>query len=389
MKIRNDEVIIILKRGGKCGERKIVNKRLKPLIIFALLVLILPGCAHQGAYVMPHYEYTATFGGVRYVSLSEFCSTHGFNYNIDKISHIAEIRFNTNTAKIMPDSNISLVNDSVKRFSPQAKLKGGAIYIPPSLAKYLEDAFKKKIEIPYLKKITIKRIVIDAGHGGKDPGAVGRSYKLKEKTVVLDIAKKLKEELLYIDDFEITLTRETDKFIPLWKRSDIANKINADLFISIHANASRSRRPKGFEVYYLSKATDDSARAIAAAENKVIVFENNSDSRKPHYLNATVWDMALTEYRAESQELAGFICKSAKKTLNVKDRGVKSARFYVLKGALMPAILVEVGFISNREEEWKLRSSAYRRKIAKAIAEGILAHKDKYERTKGFTKNID
>lgn len=338
---------------------------------------------------MPRYEYTAMFGGVRYVSLREFCDTHGFNYNVDKISHIAEIKFNTNTAKIMPDSNISLVNDSVKRFSHQAKLKDDLIYIPPSLAKYLEDVFKKRLEIPYVKKITIGKIVIDPGHGGKDPGAIGRSYGLREKNIVLDISEKLKEELARLSNFEITLTRESDKFISLWKRSEIANKIGADLFISIHANASRSRGPEGFEVYYLSKATDDSARAIAAAENEVIVFEDNSDSHKPHYLNATVWDMALTENRAESQELAGFICKSAKKVLRIKDRGVKSAGFYVLKGTRMPAILVEVGFISNKEEEWKLRSSEYRREIAKALAEGILAYKDRYERTEGFTKNID
>ncbi len=368
---------------------EIVSNRTKLLFIFALLILLLPGCAYQSAYVMPHYEYTATFGGVRYVSLREFCDTHGFNYSIDKISHIAKIRFNSNIVKIMPDSNISLVNDSVKKFSPQARLKGDAIYIPPSLAKYLEDIFKRKIEIPYIEKITIKKIVIDPGHGGKDQGAIGRSYKLKEKTVVLDIAKKLKEELSHIGDFEITLTRESDKFISLWRRSDIANKIGADLFISVHANASRSRRPKGFEVYYLSKATDDSARAIAAAENKAIAFEDNSDTNKPHYLDATVWDMTLTENRAESQELAGFICKTARKDLRVRDRGVKSARFYVLKGTLMPAVLVEVGFISNKEEEWKLRSFAYRRKVAKAIAGGILAYKDKYEKTEGFTKNID
>ena len=358
-----------------------MNYHLKLVFIFFLFIFILSGCAYESAYVMPHYEYTATFGGVRYVSLREFCDTHGFNYSVDKISNIAEIRVNSSIVKIMPDSNISLVNDSVKRFSPQAKLKNDAIYIPPSLAKYLEDVFKKKIEIPYVKEITIKKIVIDPGHGGKDVGAKGRSYGLREKNVVLDISKKLKEELSKLGNFEITLTRQRDNFVSLWKRSDIANKIKADLFISIHANASRSRRPKGFEVYYLSDATDDSARARAASENEAMKFENNN--------SPTLWDMKLAENRIESKELAKIICKTAGRTLHVRDRGTKSARFYVLKGTLMPAVLVEVGFISNKEEEWKLRTSGYRRKVAKSIAKGILAYKDEYERTKSFTKDVN
>lgn len=337
---------------------------------------------------MPSYRHTATFRGMQYVSLSEFCSIHNLNYTIDSTSNIAEIRGNGNVIKIMADSNISLINGSVKRFSPQPKLKDDMIYIPPSFTKYLEEAFRIK-RVPHARRYIIKKIVIDPGHGGKDPGAIGRYCGLREKDIVLDVSKKLKDQLKKIDDFEITLTRNEDNFISLWKRSAIANNLKADLFISIHANASRSRTPKGFEAYYLSNATDDSARAIAAAENEAIAFENNSASEKPDYLNATVWEMTLDENRTESEELARFICKTAGKTLGAKNRGVKSARFYVLKGTHMPAVLIEIGFISNREEEYKLRDSSYRRKIAEAIAEGILAYKNEYERTEGFTKNVN
>jgi len=360
------------------------------LLSLSLSSILLTGCATKGAYLTGTYTDTMRFSGVRYVSLNNFCYANNLNCDIDAITKISTITDGTKTVKIMPDSDISLIDGYKKTFSHEVRAKGDLIYIPPSLASYLEaTVFKIRPEVRIVSPYTIRKIVIDAGHGGKDPGAVGRYYKVKEKDVVLDIAKELKKELKKKGNFDIVMTRETDTFISLWKRSDIANKNKADLFISIHANASRSTRPKGFEVYYLSDATDDSARALAAAENEVIAFETNSSDNKPDYLNPTVWDMTLSENRDESIELAKFICNSAKKDLGVRDRGAKSARFYVLKGTMMPAVLVEVGFLSNKQEEWKLRKSSYRKEAAKAIAKGILAYKNKYERTKGFTTGVN
>jgi len=367
-----------------------LKRHTKFLIVFISILTLLSGCAYRTAYVMPANIRTANFGGIRYLSLTEYCDRRNLNCSIDKITYVAEIEREGTVVKIMPDSKTLLVDGSIKKISPYPKVKNNEIYISPTFAKYLEENVfitKRLVEAPYKKMDTITRIIIDPGHGGKDPGAIGRHYRLKEKDIALDVSKRLKEELRKLGNFDITLTRTRDNFVSLWKRSQIANDAKADLFISVHANACRYRKVKGFEVFYLSNATDDDARAIAAAENEALSYENNSNHEKPDYLDATVWDIKLSENRTESRELANFICKSASRELGVRNRGTKSARFYVLKGTRMPAVLVEVGFISNKQEEWKLRDPSYRRKVAKSIAKGILAYKDKFDKTQAFTKN--
>ena len=361
------------------------------VLIISLVSFFSSGCAVQHGYmIQPEkigYDNIVSIGGAEYVSLSQFCRSYGSEYFVDNISKVAEIRYGKYSVKIMPDSNISLINGSVRRFSPEATVKNNELYIPLSLAGYIEKEifkYERRAVIPTVKGVTIKRIVIDPGHGGKDPGAVGRNG-LREKDVVLDIAKRLKDELRKKENFDIVMTRTNDEFISLHRRSEIANQANADLFISVHANASRSRNVKGFEVYYLSNATDDTARAIAAVENQALSFENNSYNNE----NPTVWDMKLQEFRNESKELAAIICNKASSRLCVENRGIKSARFYVLKGARMPSVLIEVGFISNKEEESNLLSSSYRQQVAQAIAEGVLMYKKKFEKTEGFTKGIE
>jgi len=360
------------------------------VVIVSFISILSSGCAfNQGhvAYSGAGYKGVSAFRGLAYVPVQDFCERYNFECSIDTISKVAEIRHGGTSVKVLPDSNVALINGYTKKFSPRTKIKDDEVQIPASLVKYLErTVFKKAIEIPPTKIPTIKRIVIDPGHGGKDPGAMGRKG-LREKDVVLDVAKRLKNELLKRGNFKVIMTRKKDKFISLGGRSRIANSAKADLFISVHANASRSRRVKGFEVYYLSNATNDMARAIAAAENEALAFENNVDSGQPSQIDPTVWDMKLQEFRDESKELARFICDTSSRRLGVKNRGIKSARFYVLKGTHMPSVLIEVGFISNREEESNLRSSSYRQKVAKGIAEGILVYKKKFEKTKGFTKN--
>lgn len=229
----------------------------------------------------------------------------------------------------------------------------------------------------------IRTIVVDPGHGGKDPGAIGVG-RLKEKDVVLDISKRFKKRLERAG-LKVILTRDRDVFLSLKQRARIANTKEADFFISIHANAFRKSRAAGFEVYYLSEAIDDSARAVAAAENAVLKFEQSEDFSKP--LRATLWDILYTEHRTESIELARSICKAVeRKGLSRNNRGVKGANFCVLRSTKMPAVLVEVGFISNPLEASRLKLRSYRQKLAEAIAEGVLSYKRSYEASNGFTK---
>ncbi len=227
-------------------------------------------------------------------------------------------------------------------------------------------------------RYAMRTVVIDPGHGGKDPGTMS-IRGIKEKNIVLNIAKRLKT-YLYDEGINAVLTRDSDRFISLWRRAQIANERQADFFISVHVNAARHKYVNGVEVFYLSDAVDDFARAMQLSENAALQYENSSA------VAVTLWNMLCAENRAESIELAESISQSICKTLHTKNRGIKAAKFYVLKGAQMPAVLIEVGFLSNSEEGTKLKDKDYQDNLAKAIADGILSYKQRYERTDGFTR---
>lgn len=225
------------------------------------------------------------------------------------------------------------------------------------------------------KRRMIKTVVIDPGHGGKDPGAVG--YKgLKEKDVALDIGKKL-ARILKEKGYNVIMTRTTDEFIPLSERTKIADKARADLFVSIHCNAAPLAKKNGTETYFLSAAKTDWARAVEAKENSSVRFEKTAENPKPS-INYILWDMAQNEFLKESSELAIEIQESLCKQIKRKNRGVSQANFYVLRLNYMPAVLVETAFISNHREGKLLSSSRFRQKVAKGVANGIDAFAKKY-----------
>lgn len=222
----------------------------------------------------------------------------------------------------------------------------------------------------------VRKIVIDPGHGGKDPGAVGPKGA-KEKDVTLRIAKALKSRLEKDFGYQVVLTRSDDRYLRLEERTAIANMENADLFVSIHANANRNRNAYGIETYIMNaRATDRYAAEVAARENAVT---SNSMGEFGSILEEILVDMQKTNKVNESNKLASSIQDSMtgymKKRYNrIKNLGIKRGPFYVLIGANMPSILIETGFISNRMEEKRLVNSKYIDNISNAIALGI----DKY-----------
>ncbi len=223
--------------------------------------------------------------------------------------------------------------------------------------------------------ITRRRIVIDPGHGGHDPGAVGPN-NLYEKDVVLDIALKLKKILAEDPLNEVFLTREKDVFIPLEERTAIANRKSADLFVSVHANASVTRRARGIETYLLNWTDDEEAIKVAARENKISLKKMKALNRQMDIVEVIKSDLSRSHKRDESVNLANYVQRSLITNLEVNyghvlNLGVKQALFYVLFGAKMPSVLVEVSFISNPEEERLLSRGAYREDIARAIADGL------------------
>ena len=245
------------------------------------------------------------------------------------------------------------------------------------------DISKNSSQEEQVPAVFLKTIVIDAGHGGKDPGAVGPTG-LKEKDVTLDIAKRLKQ-ILQKHAVRVILTRDRDEFVSLQRRVSVANSSGVDLFVSIHCNAAFSSRACGFESYFLSPASDDLARAVETVENSVIMLEANSSNKDKQFLTILA-DLKYTEYRTESKMLATMVQKNLDKRLSTPNRGVKSALFYVLKGLEAPAVLVEMGFISNPSEERLFRSYRHRHLLAQQIAESVLQFKKEFDITAGFTK---
>ncbi|MBN1823926.1 MAG: N-acetylmuramoyl-L-alanine amidase [Endomicrobiales bacterium] len=216
-------------------------------------------------------------------------------------------------------------------------------------------------------------IVLDAGHGGEDPGAIGPNGT-KEKDVNLAITKRLKTLLDNDENFKVFLTRRDDTFIPLVERTSYANDKKADLFISIHCNASMKNTSSGFEIYFLSEnASDSDAAATAILENSVIELEGKPDKQRTK-LQTLLWSMTVNEFINESSELCSLITKEVTKRIRIENRGVKQAGFYVLRGAAMPAALVECAFISNYGEEAKLKSRKFQSYIADSIYEGIMKY---------------
>jgi N-acetylmuramoyl-L-alanine amidase len=231
--------------------------------------------------------------------------------------------------------------------------------------------------------LAIRTIVIDPGHGGRDAGAVGPTG-LREKDVVLDIGLRLRRLIQERLGIRTVMTRTEDVFVPLEERTAVANRAKADFFVSIHVNAAPKSKAQGFETYYLSREPSDSeARASAIRENLSVNLEGLKP-KEQDTLKAILWDMANTLYMKESSELAEILLEELDKILKVENRGVKSAPFFVLMGAAMPAVLTEVAFISNPEEERRLQDAEYKERIAEALYAGIARFKSRYEQRLGL-----
>jgi N-acetylmuramoyl-L-alanine amidase len=214
-----------------------------------------------------------------------------------------------------------------------------------------------------------RKIVVDAGHGGKDPGASGRRG-IMEKDIALLAAKELASLLEEEPRFEVVLTRQDDTFVELSGRTQKANETGADLFISLHCNAARNRKESGFETYFMSEhASDPEAQRLAEQENSVVELEGKS----PQEIQAELLlgELAKTEFVNESSALATLVAKQVEKRVEIDNRGVKQAGFYVLRGTHAPAILFEMAFITNSKDEARLHSKRFRRQIVDGIFAGV------------------
>jgi len=233
------------------------------------------------------------------------------------------------------------------------------------------------------KRWLIDTVVIDAGHGGKDPGAIGYS-KVKEKDLVLSMALALGKLIQQkMPDIKVVYTRKKDVFIGLSKRTKIANDVNANIFISIHCNSNVSSRPNGYETYFISANKNIKATDVVLKENSAIQFEESQDRKRYEGVNFILASMLQSDNIKHSQFLASQVQNSLilkLKKIGMTSRGVKQGPFWVLVGATMPNILVECGYISNKHEEKLLRKKTTQKKIAEGIFAGIKKYKKDVEK---------
>ncbi len=236
------------------------------------------------------------------------------------------------------------------------------------------------------RQAAVRLVVIDPGHGGDDEGAHGPGG-LFEKNLTLKLALMLRSELARDRTLRVVLTRESDTQVELGKRAELANHLQADLFISIHANAAKTVGAAGFETFFVSlKATDDEARKLAALENVTLGVKAAPDPRA-NDLELILGDMAQAEHLADSEAFAAVIQERLSQVMQTENRGVKQAPFSVLMQAAMPAVLVEVGFLSNQNEARSITRPETQRKIVQALAQSVFSFRDRQARQLGVPVN--
>ncbi len=326
------------------------------------MALLFKGCAAAPPVQAPPEEYR----------LKELCERRNVAWELDSVSQVVTLSRNGLKAKAMVGSDLVIIGEKKITLSAPLKRSKGVVIVPPDFKHKVLDELSRKISYEARK---FKQIVIDPGHGGKDPGTMGRSG-LKEKTVVLDIAQRLKKELEGAG-IKVMMTRDSDKFISLEERARMANKSQADLFISIHANASRAKSVQGLEVYSFRDIDKATWREIESGEHYRGMFRRLSMKQDDRTLEHILLDMLYSYKQAESRKLGRYLTKNTANSISSMNRGMRTSGFFVLKNTVIPAVLVEVGFLSNKEEERLLNTPSYRQEVADGLAKSIIEYEKK------------
>ena len=292
--------------------------------------------------------------------------------------------------EMRPGSPFLRHGGSVYQLSNPPYVQGGRAWIPAELlTRWLPesaDADRWELEGDRLTRANPFeddpfRVIIDPGHGGRDPGAIGPRGR-REKHVTLAVAREVRDALADDPRVEAVLTRNRDTLIALQDRSEIAIREEGDLFLSLHANASEARSARGFETYFLSQARTEEAREVAMRENASVKYERGEDSPDLSDLQYILADLDQYSNVRESSRLAGYAQNALRPVHSGPDRGVKQAGFLVLVGAsgAMPAVLVEMGFLTNPNESRVLASDQGQQRIGASIADAVVRYFDQYRR---------
>lgn len=376
--------------------------------MFLLALAFTLKAEQQGRLEIIHWK------SVEYISLYDLINTMKIDNSFDIITQRGKLYRRTSLGIYQVGYSVALMNGALVRDAHPVVRKNGEVLLPfamalavsrnlfPELHVFREGNFllfdksekareprdeaDKTRDEPKTSGGAISFIVVDPGHGGRDPGAIG--HGVFEKDITLSVSRYLIAFLKKnIRGVTPRLTRAGDRFVELSKRAEIANRMltgeKNGIFVSIHVNASLSPKISGFETYFLSpNPTNEEARATSTIENNVIVMENGHHRKKYDDVEYVEALMLNTQIQKESSMLAHQIQKYLGKEVDeAKSRGVKKADFYVLRGSLMPAVLVEIGYISNAKEAKSLRNQNHQKKIAEGIGRGIMHFIREYNNT--------
>ena len=332
---------------------------MKKTIAIFIILLVFAGCATVPVhYNLPVVEHRRA----KFIQLSNFCKEHKLYCFFDNLGDNIALTAPGIDVKLLLASHFVLLNGRIISMDNVPYYAAGRIFIPRQLGLLIYPASPLGKILPLM---SIKTIVIDSGHGGKDPGAIS-PHGLKEKYVTLSIARYLRKDLV-ANGFKVYLTRDKDIYLTLRARVEFARKHNADLFISIHANSNPSRRIRGVEVYYLSsKYFDSESKAVVLAENSPLRSGGTGDLLSKD-TQRIVWDLKCTENNIQSLDFARMVVSTLQR-MGFKARPPRGAPFYVLKYARTPSVLIEAGYLTNAYEEKLLRSPYYQKQIAHGIA---------------------
>ncbi|MBF0531538.1 MAG: N-acetylmuramoyl-L-alanine amidase [Candidatus Omnitrophica bacterium] len=315
--------------------------------------------------------------------LTEICSQYHWDCSWDPVTRVITMKSARTEIKALAGSPLVLWSQQSILLNQPIRLVQSEVIVPPDFQqKVLDRIFPapavsmaaRRVE-PGEPKITATAarqpltVILDPGHGGKDPGAIS-PWGLKEKNIVLDISRRVKEELEN-EGFRVILLRSGDVFVSLERRTEIVSMSRADLFVSIHANSHPSRSINGIEVYALRELTPSEKREEQRAQNEQTFFHRFKMARNLKTVAEIISDMLYAFKESASHRLANDIGKQTGRAIHASFRGVKTCRFFVLRNTLIPAALVEVGFLTNPREEKLLRQADYRQKIADGITQGI------------------
>lgn len=343
--------------------KKIIN--LKHFGLFFCVLFLLSGCVS-----MPTVPPTEVDQGI---VLKDLCRDQNIRWDWDSVAQVVTLTSGFQTAKVLVGSNIVIVGEDKIELIEPVKVVHSSVIVPSDFQYKVVSRLKNLSPVKNVqdsRMYKVRTIILDAGHGGKDPGALGGSGS-REKDIVLDITERVRKILLK-NGFKIIMTRNSDKFITLKLRTEIASKSKAELFVSIHANSNPSKNVKGVETYSSKPLNATDRNEDQRKRNEYLMFRDLKMKHTDSTVKSILSDMLYSYKEAESAQLALNVTEEVANISGTRFIGAKDARFFVLRNTLIPAVLVEVGFLTNSKEEKLLKTSSYRQKIAMGVAKSII-----------------